>query len=355
MNFTSDNSVGAAPEMLEALARANDGTAASYGGDEITRLLQSKVSEVFERKAHVFPVITGTAANALSLASFVPPWGAVICADFAHIEEDECGAPEFYTGGAKLIGVAAPDGKLTPAAIGDALGHHHGGAVHHVQPKAVSLTQASELGRVYRADEVAAIGEVASGAGLALHMDGARFANAVASLNAAPADLTWRAGVDVLSLGATKDGAFGAEMVVLFDEAKAEEMAFRRKRAGHLLSKMRFVSAQLEAWLEDDLWLRLAAHANAMATQLAEGLSALPGVSLLHPVEANELFVRMPVAMDARLRANGALYFPWPDPSDTDGTRCFRLVSSFATEASEVAAFLATAREAAGAGPAQGR
>ena len=216
MNFTSDNCYGASPEMLDAIARANGGSAASYGDDAITARLQARFSEFFEREVSVFPVISGTAANALSLATLVPPHGAIFCHAQSHIAVDECGAVEQTTHGAKLIGLDCDGGKITGAAIEAALAPIHKGDVHHAQPAAVSITQSTEFGTVYRPDEIARIGEVARRHGMKLHMDGARFANALAFLNCAPADITWRGGVDVLSFGATKNGALGAEAVVFF-------------------------------------------------------------------------------------------------------------------------------------------
>src|SRR6185312_1799022 len=247
----------------------------------------------------VFPVATGTAANALALAALTPPWGAIYCHEAAHIQSDECGAPEFFAAGAKLLPLAGEDAKLMPATVEAALLER--GVVHHVQPSALSISQATEAGTLYRPAEIAALGALARRHGLALHMDGARFANAVAALGCAPADLTWRAGVDALSFGATKNGALAAEAVIFFDPAKAADLAYRRKRAGHLFSKMRFLSAQLDAYLADGLWLRNARHANAMAARLGQGLARLPGARLVHPVEANEVFVELAEASIAAL------------------------------------------------------
>jgi threonine aldolase len=336
MNFCSDNVAGIAPEILAALGVANLGSAASYGDDAITGRVERRLAEIFEHEVAVFPVATGTAANALALASLVPPWGAVYCHAEAHIVVDECGAPELYTGGARMVGIAAPHGKIRRADLA-ALLPGGKGVVHHMQPAAISLTQASEAGTVYRAAEIAEIGETARKHGLGLHVDGARFANAVAHLGCAPADITWRAGVDVLSFGATKNGAAAAEAVVFFDRARSAEFGFRRKRGGHLFSKMRFLSAQLEAYLADDLWLRNARHANRMATRLAEGLGTVPGAQLRHPVEANEIFVELPDALIEHLLGKGFQFYRW------DGN-CIRLVTAFDTAAGDVEAFIATAR-----------
>lgn len=340
MNFCSDNVAGVAPEILAALAQANAGTMPSYGADAITARVEARLSAIFERRVWAFPVVTGTAANALALSVMTPPYGAVYCHPEAHVMVDECGAPEFYTGGAKLVPIAGRHGKLAAADVAAALAEARAGDVHHVQPAALSLTQATECGTVYRADEVAAIAEVARRHKVKLHMDGARFANALRFMNASPAGITWKAGVDVLSFGATKNGAMAAEAVVFFDEGLAESFAFRRKRAGHLISKMRFVSAQLDAYLEGDLWLRLAAHANDQAAALVAGLKSLNGVELLHPVEANEIFIRLPLPVVDGLRQAGFDFYDWPGAAP--GT--IRLVTSFATKADDVAKFVATAK-----------
>ena len=340
MNFASDNTAGAAPEIMAALARANDGHAVSYGGDETTARLKTRFAEIFERDVEVFPVVTGTAANALSIAAIAPPYGAVICHELSHIHLDECGAPEMFSGGSKLLPVGGAGGKIDPREVQAVLDAYPAGVVHHVQPAALSLTQSTELGAVYTADEIAVLSQVARARGLHLHIDGARFANAVASLGATPASLTWKAGVDIMSFGATKNGALAAEAVIVFNRDIGSDLAFRRKRAGHLLSKMRFVSAQLEAYLEDDLWLRLAAHANRMTARLAEGLAAA-GAEISVIPQANEIFPRLPVALVERLRAAGARFHPWPMAGDDEDARTIRLVTSFQTTDEEVRRFLA--------------
>jgi threonine aldolase len=338
MNFASDNTSGISPEILAAIGAANEGAVGSYGADPVTSRLETKLADLFEHEVAVFPVATGTAANALALAALTPPWGAVFCHPLAHIISDEANAPEFYSGGAKLVPIDGTDGKLTAADLAARLPGDLGN-VHHAQPAAVSLTQATECGTVYRPHEIAEIATVAHRHGLAVHMDGARFANALVHLDASPADLTWRSGVDALSLGATKNGALGAEAIVFFDTARAGELAFRRKRAGHLFSKMRFLSAQLDAYVTGDLWRRNARHANDAASRLAEGLAALPGVSLRHPVEANELFVEMPEAMIVGLFAAGAKFYRWGGEAST----CVRLVTAWNTSDADVAEFLGAA------------
>lgn len=346
MPFWSDNTAPAAPAILEAVARANAGAVPSYGDDTLSAGLDALYSRVFGTEVRVFPVATGTAANALALALLAPPYGAVFCHDEAHVHVDECGAPEFYGAGLKLVPVGGPDGRLAADALEQAVARLPAGFVHNVQPAAVSLTQATECGTVYTPDQIAAVAAVARRHGLGVHMDGARFANAVAALGSAPADLTWRAGVDILSFGATKNGALAAEAVVLFRPEHAERLGYLRKRAGHLLSKMRFVSAQLAAYVADDLWLDNARHANAMAGRLAHGLADMDGVTLAYPVEANEVFALLPEPLFAALDGARDGFHPWP-AADRTGARAIRLVTSFATSPEDVARFLATLRAAA--------
>lgn len=335
LDFRSDNVAGVAPEVLTALTVAAQGSDAAYGADAITARLQARLAELFAHDASVFPVATGTAANALALAQAVPGWGAVLCHREAHIATDECGAPEFYSTGAKLITLEGEHGKLSAETVARELARELRG-VHHVQPRAVSISQSTETGAVYRPEEISAIGAACRAKGLVLHMDGARFANAVASLGCAPADVTWKAGVDILSFGLTKNGAMAAEAVVFFDSARAQDFAFRRKRGGHLFSKMRFASAQFEAQLTDGLWLRLAGHANAMARRIAEGLQGIAGVDLLHPVDANEVFVLLPEAVVAQLETDGYRFYRW----ENDKGPCIRLVTAFDTREGAVDDFV---------------
>jgi threonine aldolase len=340
MNFISDNAYGASPEILAAMTGAAAGTAISYGDDELTARLTAKLCELFEREVAVFPVVTGTAANSLILSALCPPYGAVVCHAKSHIAVDECGAPEFFTGGAKLALVNAPDGKLVPGQIDEALTHFWGG-VHAMKPSVVSITQATEMGAVYRPEEVAALAERTHARGMTLHMDGARFANALATLKCTPAQITWKAGVDALSFGATKNGAVMAEAAIFFDPAKAGDFGRRRKRGGHLVSKMRFISAQLLAYLENGLWLANAARANATAARLAEGLAKVPGVTLAHPAEANAVFAWMPASLAKTLHDAGARFYDWE--TAPDGRVMARLVCSFATPETDVAKFLGVA------------
>jgi threonine aldolase len=349
MNFASDNAAGIAPDILAAIARANDGAALAYGRDPWTAAVERRFAEIFEREVAVFLVATGTAANALALAHLTPPWGAVLCHAESHVATDECGAPEFFGGGIKLLGLAGEAGKIAPQTLRHALEAGQWGGPHHVSPMVLSLSQATEAGTIYRPDEVRELAAIAHGRGLTVHVDGARLGNALARMNASPAQATWQAGVDALSFGATKGGALAAEAIVFFDSARASWMSERRKRGGHLVSKHRFVAAQLEAYLADDLWLRLARHANAMADRLAAGLSAA-GFAPVWPVEANEVFVALPSAVDARLKAAGAMYYPWTTDALPNGislprdATLMRLVTSFATTADEVDRFAAIVR-----------
>jgi threonine aldolase len=345
MNFASDNATGIAPAVLDALARANKGFALGYGNDELTRAVERRICDVFERDAGVFLVSTGTAANALALAHVTPPWGGVLCHIEAHIATDECGAPEFFGGGLKLFGLPGIGCKLAPATVADGIAQHSGHRPHAVQAASVSLSQASEAGTVYTAAEIAALAEVAHARDLKVHMDGARFVNALARCGGTPAELSWKAGIDVLSFGATKGGALAAEAVVIFDRAAADAMHERRKRGGHLISKHRFVAAQFEAFLADDNWLTWARHANAMADRLAHGL-ARRNLRPVWPVEANLVFVVLRRDVDARLRAAGASYYARHSGSLPDGTAVAagevlaRLVTSFATTDTEVDRFV---------------
>jgi threonine aldolase len=349
MNFASDNTAGVAPSILAAIARANDGYALGYGSDAVTARVEQRLAQVFEHEVAVFLVPTGTAANALALAQVTPPWGAVLCHAESHIATDECGAPEFFGGGLKLIGLAGEGGKVAPATLEAALARGPWGGPHHVTAAAVSLSQTTEAGTIYRPHEIARLADIAHARGLAVHMDGARFANALVRTNATPAELTWRAGVDVLSFGATKGGALAAEAVIFFDPAHAAGMQERRKRGGHLLSKHRFLAAQVEAYLADDLWLDLARHANRMADRLVERLGAA-GIKPVWPVEANEVFVPLGAEADRCLKAAGASYYPWTSASlpaglvIAPGVTVVRLVTSFSTTEAEVDRFAALAR-----------
>jgi threonine aldolase len=340
VNFLSDNTAPISPAVLDAIVLANDGFAAAYGDDDWTRSVELRLSEIFEREVAVFLLPTGTAANALALAQVTPPWGSVLCHADSHIATDECGAPEFFGGGLKLIGLPGQDGKVAAETLKGALAGHGGHSPHQMIASALSVTQASEAGTVYRCDEITALCEIAHGCSLAVHMDGARFANALVRLGATPAQLTWQSGIDVLSFGATKAGALAAEAVVFFDPARAAFMGERRKRAGHLLSKHRFIAAQFAAILTEDRWLTLARHANALADKLSAMLAAA-GFAPVWPVEANLVFVILPRVLDARLKAAGARYYARPSASLNLGPDLIlaRLVTSFATQEHEIDRF----------------
>jgi threonine aldolase len=349
MNFASDNAAGIAPGILGAIQRVNSGFAFGYGNDEGTRSVERKLSELFERDVAVFLVSTGTAANALAIAQVSPPWGAVLCHSEAHIARDECGAPEFFGAGLKLLGLSGTGCKIPLEALKHALDGVSWGGPHHVLPSVLSITQATEAGTIYRQQEIVDLAACAHGHGLAVHMDGARFANAVARLGLAPAEASWKAGVDVLSFGASKGGAMAAEAVIFFDPARAAGMSERRKRGGHLVSKHRFLAAQFDAFLADNLWLMLARHANRMADQLAERLSAI-GVKPVWPVEANLVFCLLPRDTHERLQAAGAKYYVMQSqslPAATmvdSGTVLVRLVTSFSTTESDIDRFVVNLR-----------
>ena len=343
MFFASDNTSGVPAEILAALTRANDGYARGYGADEIMDRLRTRLRDLFEApEAAVYLVATGTAANALALATLTPPWGAVFCHRHAHIAEDECGAPEFYAGGSKLVLIDGPHGKLTPEALAEALATTGASGVHGVQRGALSLTNVTEAGTVYTPAEIAALTALAKDHGLPCHLDGARFANALVATGATPAEMTWKAGIDALSFGGTKNGLSGGEAEMLFDAARAWEFELRRKRGGHLFSKHRYLSAQMEAYLQDDLWLRLARQANDMGARLAHGILSIPGMALTHPSEANMIFANWPQGTHDRLRAAGAVYCdlrPLPDGRETA-----RLVASWSTVDADVDHFLTALR-----------
>ncbi len=336
--FRSDNTLGATPEVMTALAEAAAQAPSPYGEDALDRALHTTLQQCFEHEVAVFSVATGTAANALALATLCPPWGAIYCHPEAHIHCDECGAPEQATGGAKLVLVDGDAGKIEPARLQRAIFGRDN--VHRVQPALLSLSQSTECGTVYQPDALAELCALAHANQLLVHLDGARLANAIATLGCSPADLTWRAGVDVLTLGFTKNGALCAELILFFNPEHCQSLAFRRKRAGHLLSKSWFVSVQVQALLAENRWLHQAQHANAMATRLAQGLTAL-GYPPLWPCQANAVFVALPAAVAASARDIGAVFYDWPAHTDL-----VRLVCSLRTTPAEVDAFLAAVRRA---------
>jgi threonine aldolase len=351
MNFASDNTAPVFPSILDAIVKANAGYALGYGNDDWTAAVERRLSEIFEREVAAYLVPTGTAANALALAQVTPQWGVVFCHADSHIATDECGAPEFFGSGLKLEGLPGDGAKIAPKTLQAALAGYGGHRPHQMVASALSITQASEAGTIYRTDEIATLCDIAHGRSLAVHMDGARFANALVRLNATPAQMTWESGVDVLSFGATKGGAMAAEAVVIFDPDRAGFFGERRKRGGHLLSKHRFLAAQFAAYLDGDLWLTLARHANQMADCLARELEAL-GLRPLWPVEANLVFVALPRALDAKLKAAGANYYVRQSEGLTlpaDHVLA-RLVTSFATQDEEIRRFVDLCADLVGTG-----
>lgn len=341
MNFASDNVSGASEEILDALVRANAGALMPYGNDDLTAQAERRLQDLFETDITAFLVATGSAANSLALSVMTPPYGSVLCHWTSHIFEDECGAPEFFTNGARMVPVDGPDGKLDLGDLADKAARG-AGDVHMLQPSAASLTQITEMGSLYSAAEIGAVAEVCREHGLKLHMDGARFANAVAALGCAPADISWRAGVDALSFGATKNGALGVEAVVFFDRDLAETFAFRRKRGGHLFSKMRLLSAQMDAYLTDELWLANARRANAMAARMLDGLSALDAFRFPYSGGANVLFPKLSAGLHEALNDEGFQFYGgrWEEG-------LARLVTAFNTKPEDVDAFVESARRLA--------
>ena len=339
--FASDNNAGMCPQALARFLEANAaGHAVGYGDDAWTQEARARIAALFETECDVFFVFNGTAANALTLAQLCRPYNAVIGHGFSHIETDEAGAPEFFTGGAKMMTADTPDAKLTPEAVA-ALATRYSGP-HHVKPAVLSLTQATELGTVYTPDELRALTDVAKRHGLKVHMDGARFANAVARTGCAPADISWRAGIDVLCFGGVKNGLAVGDCIVFFDRALSHEFAWRIKQAGQLNSKMRLVSAAWLGLLDGDVWLTNARHANAMADRLAAGLARIPGVRFIAPVEANAVFADIPPDVQRALRDKG-----WQFYTFLGETGC-RLMCAWDTEPATVDKFLADIAEAAG-------
>jgi len=349
MNFGSDNATGASDAVLAAIQEANEGTTAGYGADHFTAQAHSRLVEVFECELDAYFVATGTAANTLALASMAQPWESILCHAESHVANDESTAPEFMTGGARLVPLAAGHGKLETADLERYFSTAGTLVPHNSKAAALSITQSSELGMVYTPDEVAALNQVAQTNGVRVHMDGARFANAVAAIGCSPAELSWQAGVDVLCLGATKCGALAAEAVIFFNKKLADGFIHRRKRSGHLLSKGRFFGAQFEGWLKNGHWLELARHANAMANTLAFQLQQLPGVRMAWPVQSNEIFAIIPQDLNKRLSAKGAVYYEWPATALAEHDRLepdevlIRLVTSFDTLPEEITQFVETA------------
>jgi threonine aldolase len=324
IEFRSDNAAGVAPEIVRAVADANVGSALAYGDDDVTARLHGVVREVFEHEtARVFPVTSGTAANALALTAMCPPWGAVLCHETAHILNSEGGATSMLGGGAVMKGVGGDDFRVAPDALRDALAGVRWGDPHHSQPSVLSLTSPTDMGTIYSVDEIAELADIAATAGLTTHLDGARVANALVALGCTPAEMTWKVGVDALSLGCTKNGALSSEAIVVFDDAIADELVYRTKRSGHVTSKMRFQSAQVIAYLTDDLWLRLAANSNARMKGLAAGLEPL-GVHFVNRPDVNMLFADVGEPAARAMADAGMLFYEM-------GAGVIRLVTSWQT------------------------
>lgn len=352
INLASDNVVGASQKVIEAIVQANDAAESSYGCDRHCARAEQLLRARFGEPLDVFMVVTGTAANALALATVSPPWGAVLCHAESHIVEEECGAPEMFTGGARLAGIAGANGKLTPTALEDALRRFTPGAPRSAQPAALSVSQVTEAGTVYSVDELAALTATARRHGLRTHMDGSRFANALVTLGCTPAQMTRDAGIDIMSLGATKNGALACEAVLVFDPALAASLQYQRKRSGHTLSKGRLLGAQMAAWLDADHWLDNARHANAMAARLVSGLGTDPRVRLPWPTQANEVFAVVPTAICTNWERDRIAFSPWlsqslPQGFSIGGDEAFvRMVTSHATREADIDAVLASARGA---------
>lgn len=346
MHFGSDNWAGAHPAISAALANASAGFAPAYGASDLDRKVADRFNEVFEREVAVFFVGTGTAANALALAAVNRPGGICFAHREAHMIEDECGAPEYFTGGGRMHGVDGARGIMDPALLEKAIDHFPAEFVHGGQPMAVSITQATEAGTVHSLDRIAQFAAIARQAGIPLHMDGARFANALVSLGCTPAEMTWKAGVDIVSFGGTKNGCWMAEALVFMNPDAARNAPFVRKRGAHLFSKSRFIAAQFDAYFAGDLWLTMARHANAMTSRLAGILSASKGCRLAWPPQANEVFAIMKREQAARLQAAGAAFHEWhpPHPDSAalgEGEAMYRFVTSFATDPAEIERFAA--------------
>jgi threonine aldolase len=344
MNFASDNWAGAHPSIAAGLSAHAGGFSTAYGDGALDEAAYQRFNEIFEREVAVFFVATGTAANSLSLTAYNKSGGISFCHRESHVIEDECGAPEYFTGGSRLHAVDGALGKIDPNKLDRAVDRFAAEIVHSGRPMAVSITQSTEVGTIYTLNEIARISAIAKHHKLPLHMDGARFANALVALDTTPAEMTWKAGVDILSFGGTKNGCWCAEAIVLFDLDRARELAFLRKRAAQLFSKSRFIAAQFEAYFTDDLWLDTARHANAMAARLAALIEDSPSARLAWLPQANEVFAVLKKAKAERVQLAGAAFYDWHKPHDFHGhigedEALYRFVTSFATTAEEVDRF----------------
>ena len=336
--FASDNVTPACPEVMEAINQANIGNIESYGHDKWSKVLDNKFSELFEKDVKVFTAVTGTAANSLALSSITPSYGNIYCHKISHINVDECGAPEFFTGGAKLITIDGDDGKFNSDELKKNI--RGSGVVHNTQPASVSITQSCETGVTYKLDEILKINQVAKENGMKMHMDGARFSNAIASLNKSPAEATWKLGIDVLTFGGTKNGCMDAEAIIFFNPSDVNNFQYLQKRSGQLLSKTRFLSSQLDAYITDGLWLRNATHANDMARKLSEKLSKINSFELTYPTESNEIFIKMPKNIQDHLNNEG--YSAIPDDM-FDGS--VRFVTAWNTNLNDIENLINTIKE----------
>ena len=346
MYFASDNSGPVAPQVMAALNKANEGYAMPYGSDEIMGRVRTQIRQIFEApEAEVFLVATGTAANSLALSTYADPWSAIYCHEVSHIDNDECGAPEFYSGGGKLVPLGGDNAKIDPGMFDDRLAKDLGKDVHRSQPGILSITQTNEMGSIYTLEEIRTLTGIAKKHGIPCHMDGARFTNAFVSLSCTAAEMTWKSGIDILSFGGTKNGLMGVEAVVLFDPARAWEFELRRKRGAHLFSKHRFLSAQMEAYLTDDLWLDLAGKANAACARLENGLGSVPNSEILNTPEANIIFAAWPRSGHKRAHEAGAKYYLLPFGTSLEGpddeVLQARLVCNWATTDADVDRFVA--------------
>ena len=345
MHFSSDNAAPAAEEVIAAMAKANNGYAAAYGSDKIMDNVTAQIRKIFEApEAAVYLVSTGTTANALALSILSAPWQTILCHRQSHIEEDECGAPEFFTGGAKLTLVDGPNAKIDPVLFSQVATKAGSKGVHNMQRGAVSITNVTELGSVYSCKEIANLCKIAKDLGYGTHLDGARFTNALVALDCTPAEMTWKAGIDIVSFGGTKNGLLGVEAVIIFDPSKAWEFELRRKRSGHLFSKHRYLSAQMEAYLADDLWLRLAKQANSAGERLEAGLTQIDSFEMNNPRQANMLFCKMSRAAHNRAVDGGAIYYMERSEGPSDELIDCRLVCSWSTTAAEINQFVALAK-----------
>lgn len=345
MNFASDNWAGAHPAIAQRLLQETTGVAAPYGASALDRKLEQTFNALFDREVAVYFVGTGTAANSLALAAVNRPGGVSFCHREAHMLEDECGAPEFFTHGARLAPVDGDNGKIDPQHLHAEIARFPPNFVHAGQPMAISITQATEIGTLYQLDEITAIAQVAQAKGLPLHMDGARFANALVALDLTPAEMTWKLGVDIVSFGATKNGCWCAEALVFMHPEQAKDLPFIRKRAAQLFSKSRFIACQFEAYLQNGLWLDMARHANAMAQRLQKGITSVATARLAWHAEANEVFAILNKSRAEQLQAQGAVFYPWNPPRAQPNLLdehevLIRLVTSFATEVEQVDRFV---------------